>query len=117
MLYIIIQRIFNDSGPLESIKIIRDRTSKKCLGYGFVKFLHEKDAIRAIAEKNGLQLGKKRIKVSAARPPSDDIKNCKLYVTNLPRHFGEAEVVALFSRVRVRISSRIRLLLMFIIIF
>lgn len=96
------QRIFNDSGPLDSIKVIRERNSKKCLGYGFVKFVNEADAIRAIAEKNGLQVGRKIIKVSAARPPSDDIKNCKLYVTNLPRHFGELEVIALFSQVRGR---------------
>jgi hypothetical protein len=32
----------------------------------------------------GFPVGGKRIKVSVARPQSDDIKNCKLYIANLP---------------------------------
>jgi hypothetical protein len=53
----------------------------------------------AIERKNGLVLGSKKIKVSIARQSCEDIKHCKLYVTNIPRMFLEREVHELFSRV------------------
>jgi RNA recognition motif-containing protein len=82
-------------------KVIRDKQTRKSLGYGFVKYMAKESAEEAIRKKNGLMMGMKTIKVSFARPPSDDIKNCKLYVTNLPREFGEGEVADLFQQVSV----------------
>lgn len=38
--------------------------------------------------------------VSVARPSSKDIKNSKLYVTNLPDHFSQDQVVEVFEQVR-----------------
>lgn len=38
-------------------------------------------------------------KVSVARPSSKDIKNSKLYVTNLPDHFSQDQVVEVFQQV------------------
>jgi len=38
--------------------------------------------------------------VSVARPSSKDIKNSKLYVTNLPDHFNQDQVVEVFEQVR-----------------
>lgn len=35
-----------------------------------------------------------------ARPSSKDIKNSKLYVTNLPDHFNQDQVVEVFEQVR-----------------
>ncbi len=40
--------------------------------------------------------------VSVARPSSKDIKNSKLYVTNLPDHFNQDQVVEVFEQVRGR---------------
>ena len=70
-----------------------------CLGYGFVKFKNPKDAANAIQSKNGMFLRTKRLKVSYARPPSDEIKNCKIYVTNLPADISKNQVAELFSQV------------------
>lgn len=39
--------------------------------------------------------------VSVARPSSKDIKNSKLYVTNLPDHFSQDQVVEVFQQVCV----------------
>ena len=48
--------------------MIRDKITKKSVGYGFVKFFNEKDAKDAIGHKNGLILGNKKLKVTYARP-------------------------------------------------
>jgi protein sex-lethal len=54
-------------------------------GFGFVNYTNEEDAEKAINTLNGLQVQNKRIKVSYARPSSEDIKETNLYITNLPR--------------------------------
>lgn len=62
-----------------------------------MNFVNEEDGIRARSEMNGTQVENKRIKVSFARPPSDDIKDTNLYVTNLPRSMTEEDLFALFA--------------------
>jgi RNA recognition motif-containing protein len=81
-------------------KVVRDKNTKKSLGYGFVKFSQEHYAAAATEQMNGFNLAHKMLKVSVARPPSLEIRNCKLYVTNLPKEFNEMEVISLFKEVR-----------------
>lgn len=81
-------------------KVVTDKTTKKSLGFGFVKFAREEDARAAIEAKNGYLMGHKKLKVSVARPPSEEIRNCKLYLTNLPREYTETNVIELFKEVR-----------------
>jgi len=95
------QAIFDEYGEITTAKVVKDKVTRKSLGYGFVKFAKEDDAAAAIEGKNGYEIGHKKLKVSLARPPSMEIRNCKLYVTNLPKEFTEKEVVELFSQVRV----------------
>lgn len=64
-----------------------------------MKFAKDDDAAKAIEKMNGSTMGHKVLKVSVARPPSLEIRNCKLYVTNLPKEFGEREVINLFQEV------------------
>jgi len=80
-----LKTLFAEHGEILSAKVVRDKITKKSLGYGFVKFLSPEDARDAVEKKNGLNIGHKVIKVSVARSPSDDIRNCKLYITNLPK--------------------------------
>lgn len=80
-------------------KVVRDKNTKKSLGYGFVKFGKEYESLHALEKMNGYILGHKVLKVSIARPPSLEIRNCKLYVTNLPKEYTEREVIALFKEV------------------
>lgn len=70
------------------------------MGYGFVKFFREEDALSAIQSKNGTVIGDKKIKVSLARPSSEDIKGAKIYVKNLPNRITDAELVELFRPVK-----------------
>ena len=101
------QNIFSEHGEITMAKVIRDKMTKKSLGYGFVKYLTKESANEAIQKKNGLSIGLKVLKVSFARPPSDDIRNCKLYVTNLPKEYTELDVVDLFKQVFIFYFSRI----------
>ena len=94
-----IKTMFVEHGDIAVAKVVKDKLSKKSLGYGFVKFVREDDAIAAIESKNGFLMGHKKLKVSLARPPSTEIRNCKLYITNLPKEFTENEVTDLFSQV------------------
>ena len=98
-------------------KVVKDRVTRKSLGFGFVKFLKVSDALDAIELKNGFMVGDKRIKVSVARPSTDDIRNCKLYVTNLPKNFKEEDVIKLFSQYGDIIECRGKLLLVFCVCF
>jgi RNA recognition motif-containing protein len=79
--------------------VIRDKTTQISLGYGFVRFVSEEDAATAIKSKNGFKIGHKLLKVSVARISSDNIRNCKVHVCNLPISYMERDVRNLFSEV------------------
>lgn len=101
-----LRNIFGDA-KLKEVKVVRDRNTKMSLGYGFVKFIDFKDAVEAVEEKNGYEIEGKRLKVSFARPPSNNIKNCKLYVTNLPRDYDHVKVSQLFAHFGEIIECRV----------
>lgn len=102
-----LKNIFSEHGEITMAKVVKDKNTKKSLGYGFVKFLKINDACDAIQSKNGFCIGHKKLKVSVARPPSDDIRNCKLYITNLPKEYSEREVYELFSQFGEIIECRV----------
>eukprot|EP01038_Epipyxis_sp_PR26KG_P004924 gene4924-6890_t len=102
-----LREMFLEWGEVVMTKVVRDKNTKKSLGYGFVKFLNERDALLAIEKMNGLSIESKILKVSVARPPSLEIRNCKLYITNLPREYSERDVVALFGQFGEIIECRV----------
>lgn len=104
-----LQGLFVEFGEIVSTKVVTDRNTKKSLGYGFVKFLREDDAKIAIQRLNGFTVDNKCLKVSVARPASLEIRNCKLYVTNLPKDYSEGEVINLFKEVSASRSSCVEL--------
>ena len=89
-------------------RVVRDKNTKKSLGYGFVKFVKEDDAFCAVQKMNGLSLGDKNLKVSLARLPSLEIRNCELVVSNLPKNYNEQDVVVLFQEVSTLYRRRKR---------
>ena len=68
--------MFDEYGEIAGAKVVKDKVSRKSLGYGFVKFVKDDDASAAIEGKNGYSMGHKKLKVSLARPPSVEIRNC-----------------------------------------
>lgn len=50
-----------------------------------MEYQKPEDAAKAILQLNNLPVQHKRIKVSYARPPGEDIKETNLYIQNIPR--------------------------------
>nr|XP_045585135.1 ELAV-like protein 4 isoform X1 [Procambarus clarkii] len=121
-----IRSLFSSIGELESCKLIRDKVTgesgervgdgdglvaggPKCqsLGYGFVNYVRQDDAERAINQLNGLRLQNKTIKVSYARPSSEAIKGANLYVSGLPKSMTQQDLEGMFRAYGSIITSRI----------
>lgn len=61
---------FSTYGDLEEAIIISDNAGRS-KGFGFITFVNDADADKAIAELNGSQLGGRAIVVNEARPKTD----------------------------------------------
>ncbi|MBZ3880375.1 ELAV-like protein 1 [Sciurus carolinensis] len=92
-----LQSLFSSIGEVESAKLIQDKVAGHSLGSGFVNYLTDKDAERAINTLNGLRLQKKTIKVSYARPSSEFIKDANLHISGLPRTMTQKDMEDTFS--------------------
>lgn len=108
--------IFNQIGELESIRIMRDYKTGYSFGFGFVKYVKEEDAAKAIELLNGYNFRcvlivclckqtklinncrNKRLKVSYSRPPGQDMKDSNLYITNLPKDVTEEDIDRIFGQ-------------------
>jgi RNA recognition motif-containing protein len=101
------RQIFEPLGPIESIKLIRDKNNGQSLCYGFVNYKSTSDAESAIKTLNGLKLQNKTIKVSHARPSSEQIKGANLYICGMPKHWTLNDMNAYFSQCGKIITSRV----------
>ncbi|XP_075225526.1 protein sex-lethal-like [Lycorma delicatula] len=90
--------MFVTVGPVESCRVMKDHKTGYSYGFGFVNYTRPEDAALAIARLNGIEVKNKRLKVSYARPSSDDIKDTNLYITNLPKHYNEEDLENLFGK-------------------
>lgn len=91
-------KLFCGFGPLRQVKIIRDPETRASNCYGFVNYTNPMNANRAMYSMNGFPVRGKKLKVSMARPSSENIKNANIYVGNLPLHYNEARVREIFER-------------------
>lgn len=89
--------LFIAHGPVDNVRIMKDYKTGYSYGFGFVKYVKGDDAARAINALNGIEYLNKRLKVSYARPPGQDIKNSNLYVTNLPKTINEDVIENMFG--------------------
>nr|AGC79110.1 sex-lethal [Nilaparvata lugens] len=90
--------LFSTIGPIESCRVMRDNKTNYSYGFGFVTYNSAEDSSLAIQKLNGLELLGKRLKVSYARPSTDEIKDTNLYISNLPKHFTENDLDFLFGK-------------------
>ena len=105
-----LQNMFGSCGSIVGCKLMRDKTSGVSLGYAFVNYSHEEEAARAIEKFDGQQLSSKKIRVSYARPSSEEIKNANLYVSGLPKAVSENDLKTWFGVYGTIISSKILML-------
>ena len=104
-----LKQLFATVGPVQGVKIIRDKASRASLGYAFVNFLDPMHAIRAIEALDGYPLNKKKIKVSYARPSSHTIKNANLYIAHIPKHWDQQALESFFGPYGTIIQSKVLL--------
>jgi RNA recognition motif-containing protein len=90
--------LFSKIGPLKTCKLMFDRSTGYSFGYGFVEYMNEVDAQKAIETFNGYQLEHKRLKVALARPNCEDTKNTNLYIRNIPISYDEPQLSEIFSQ-------------------
>lgn len=102
-----VRSLFTSIGEIESCKLVRDKVTGQSLGYGFVNYVREEDALRAVSSFNGLRLQNKTIKVSYARPSNDQIKGSNLYVSGIPKSMTLHELESIFRPFGQIITSRI----------
>ncbi|CAD6192603.1 unnamed protein product [Caenorhabditis auriculariae] len=102
-----VRSLFASIGEIESCKLVRDKMTGQSLGYGFVNYVREEDALRAVSSFNGLRLQNKTIKVSYARPSNDNIKGSNLYVSGIPKSMTLNELEGIFRPFGQIITSRI----------
>ena len=62
---------FEAFGRVESVRIIKDKSSNEPKGFGFVEMSAEADARSAIDGLNGKELNGRTLKVNEARPRSE----------------------------------------------
>jgi len=62
-----LRNAFEKHGTVDSVKIIRDRETKRSKGYGFVEMPDDADARQAISALNNSKLDDREIIVSIAR--------------------------------------------------
>ncbi|KAB7505666.1 UNVERIFIED_CONTAM: hypothetical protein RMT77_006702 [Armadillidium vulgare] len=91
-------KLFIVVGPIKSCRIMKDLKTGYSYGFGFVEYQKPDDAAKAILQLNNLAVQHKRIKVSYARPPGDDIKETNLYIQNIPRSYSLEQFHNLFTR-------------------
>ncbi|XP_045584049.2 sex-lethal homolog isoform X8 [Procambarus clarkii] len=91
-------KIFVVVGPIKNCRIMKDlKQTGYSFGFGFVEYQKPEDAAKAILQLNNLPVQHKRIKVSYARPPGEDIKETNLYIQNIPRSYTLDQLEELFA--------------------
>jgi len=63
-----LQELFARAGAVEKVTVMRDATTGRARGFGFVEMGSDEDAQKAIAEFNDFQLGGRGLTVNEARP-------------------------------------------------
>jgi len=91
-------KMFSPFGRIVSYKVMIDPGTLKSLGYGFVKFSTQEEALLAIENMAGCRMQNKTLlcKLSDRSPISLPCPN--LYIRPLPPNFTEGELKDIFSK-------------------
>ncbi len=63
-----LEKLFAEHGEIEEAIIIKDKFSNRSKGFGFVTFVNDEDADKAIEALNEHELNGRQIAVNEARP-------------------------------------------------
>ena len=62
-----LEKLFSESGTVQSVNIIKDRDSGRNKGFGFVEMKNQQEAADAIEKFNGFDFKGRSIKVNLAK--------------------------------------------------
>ncbi|KAI8624554.1 hypothetical protein F5Y19DRAFT_467760 [Xylariaceae sp. FL1651] len=95
-------------GKVETSKAIIDTTTGACKGFGFAKFYDVRDSETCIRGffRLGYEVGFARESFNSRLKAEGDDESTNLYISNLPRHFSEAELGTVFLGFTI-LSSKI----------
>ncbi len=62
------RELFSQAGELKEVALIVDRDTRRPKGFGFVEFVNQADAEKAIQMFNDYELDNRRLTVNIARP-------------------------------------------------
>ena len=67
-----LRQAFGNFGQVTSASIIKDQSSGRSKGFGFVEMPVEEEARAAISGMNGKEMKERKLNVNEARPRADD---------------------------------------------
>ena len=67
-----LRQAFDPFGQISSVRVITDRDTGRSKGFGFVEMPNDAEAQSAVTGLNGKELQGRSLKVSEARPRSED---------------------------------------------
>lgn len=88
--------IFSECGQILSCHILIDETTRLSKGVGFVHYDDEDAVERAIMHFNGITLGDSEVEIGPTLS-KDKLQSLNLYVQNLDKDIGDAELCDLFT--------------------
>merc|ERR1712087_916968 len=81
---------FSVFGNILSCKVVMDKESQKSRGYGYVHYVDDKSAKKAIEGVNGMTISDKKVHAELFKPREERIKSFKytnVYVKYIPKHW------------------------------
>jgi RNA recognition motif-containing protein len=109
-----LKKVFSEIGPLSSVKVCRHFVSGKTLGYGYVNFLKNEDAKKAIEVLNFYKkpgFFNKPIRLMWQNK-NKSLRNSgagNIFIKNLPLDFDSKELIKLFSNFGEILSAKVML--------
>lgn len=67
-----LRNLFAEYGEVTSVNLLKDRYTNEPRGFGFVEMPGKDEALKAIAELNGTELGGRSLTINEARPRTDN---------------------------------------------
>jgi len=91
---------FSVFGNILSCKVVMDKESQKSRGYGYVHYVDDKSAKKAIEGVNGMTISDRKVHAELFKAREERIKNFKytnVYVKYIPKHWNEAILKKIFE--------------------
>jgi RNA recognition motif-containing protein len=69
-----LEKMFTEFGDIEDCVVISDRNTGRSKGFGFVTFISEDDAKKAVEAMNEKEIDGRKISVNIAKPREEDYR-------------------------------------------